>query len=291
MDPVLLPRLFDVLDQLVEKPAPVSRESMSIKKPLTKKRFTRIGRVLESLQVARINGESLIPEVDLDTLVAYWEAANLEEINTFLRRYRPYETFLHFLKAKESIYLPPCTAPEERQQMGRQLRRDNTRLTFVAIDTFKWWGLAVGQVYLSHIGDRKTYWGAEKPSLDIFEKSIHTHYRKIRPPDGFANVGQLADFVCRELKISFIRFEELFIQLCLQRRGYMTSTSLLRPPTTKSSVQTLLSRSQAKRTKPPIEWIKKRFMEDGVLINGRSVKMVKLEPSKLSNINYQEVHQ
>ena len=278
MDPVLLPRLFDILDQLAEKSAPVTRKNLSIKKPLTKKRFTRIGRVLESLQVARINGESLVPDVDLDTLVAYWEDANLEAINTFFRRYQPYEIFLHFLKEKESIYVPPCTAPEERQQMGMQLRRENTGLTFVAIDTFKWWGLVVGQVYLSHIGDRKIYWGAEKPSLDIFEKSVHSHYKEIQPLDGFANIGRLADLVCRDLKISFIRFEELFIQLCLQRRGYMTSTSLARPPSSKSSVQTLLSRSHAKRNEKQNGWIKKRFMEDGILINGRSVKMVKFKP-------------
>lgn len=278
MDPVLLPRLLDILDQLAEKSAPVTRESLSVKKPLTKKRFTRIGRVLESLQVARIDDESLVPDVDLDTLVAYWEDANLEKINTFFRRYQSYETFLDFLKIKESIYIPPCTASEERQQMGMQLRRDNTGLTFVAIDTFKWWGLAVGQVYLSHIGNRKIYWGAEKPSLDIFEKSVHSHYKEIQPLDGFANIGRLADLVCRELKISFIRFEKLFIQLCLQRRGYMTSTSLVRTPSSKSPVQTLLSRSEAKRNGKQNGWIKKHFMEDGILINGQSVKMVKFQP-------------
>ena len=283
MDPVLLPRLFDVLDQLAEKSAPVPRKSLSIKKPLTKKRFTRIGRVLESLQVARIDGESLVPAADLDTLVAYWEDANLEEINTFFRRYQPYDFFLNFLKTKESIYVPPCTVPEVRQQIGKQLRQDKTGLTFVAIDTFKWWGLVVGQVYLSHIGDRKIYWGAEKPNLDIFEKSVHSHYKEIQPLDGFANIGQLADLVCRELKISFIRFEELFIQLCLQRRGYMTSTSLARTPSSKSPVQTLLPRSQAKRNGKQNEWVKKRFMEDGILINERSVKMVKLEPSMITN--------
>ncbi len=283
MDPVLLPRLFDVLDQLAEKSAPVSRKSLSIKKPLTKKRFTRIGRVLESIQVARINGELLVPDVDLDTLVTYWEDANLEKINTFFCRYESYKTFLDFLKVKESIYIPPCKAPEERQHMGRELRRDNTGLTFVAIDTFKWWGLAVGQVYLSHIGDRKIYWGAEKPSLDIFEKSVRSHYKEIQPLDGFANIGRLADLVCRELKISFIRFEELFIQLCLQRRGYMTSTSLARTPSSKSPVQTLLPRSQAKRTGTQNKWVKKRFMEDGILINGRSVKMVKLKPFMTTN--------
>ena len=111
--------------------------------------------------------------------------------------------------------------------MGKRLREDKIGLTFVAIDTFKWWGMAVGQVYLSHIGDRNIYWGSEKPDIDIFEKSVLFHYKKIRPLDGFVNVGQLADRVCRELKIAFIRFEEIFVQLCLQRRGYMTATSLL----------------------------------------------------------------
>lgn len=283
MDPVLLPRLFDVLDQLVEKSGPVTKENLNLEKPMSKKRFIRIGRVLESFRVARVDGESLAPDVDMDMLVAYWEDANLEGINTIFCRYTDYKTFLDYLKTKESIYVPPCTAPEERQQMGIQLRQDKTGLTFVAIDTFKWWGLVVGQVYLSHIGDRKIYWGAEKPNLDIFEKSVHSHYKEIQPLDGFANIGQLADLVCRDLKISFIRFEELFIQLCLQRRGYMTSTSLVRTPTNKSPVQTLLSRSQAKRNEKQSEWVKKRFMEDGISINGQSVKMVKLEPSMITN--------
>lgn len=277
MDPVLLPRLFDVLDQLAEKSEPVTREKLNLKKPLTKKRFIRIGRVLESFRVARINGELLVPDVDINTLVAYWENADLEGMNTIFRRYTSYEIFLNFLKTKESIYVPPCAAPEQRHQMGIRLRQNNIDLTFVAIDTFKWWGLAVGQVYLSHIGDRKIYWGAEKPDLDIFERSIQAHYKKIQPLDGFVNIGRLADLVCRELKISFIRFEELFTQLCLQRRGYMTSTSLVRIPSSKSPVQILLPRSQAKQNGNQNGWIKKRFMEDGILINGQSVKMVKFQ--------------
>ena len=272
-----------MLDLLEKKTVPVTRETLSIIRPLTKKRFTRIGRVLESLQLAQLNGESLVPDVDLNEFVEYWENANLEEINTFFRRYRSYDNFLSYLKSKESIYIPPCSAPEERKQMGIQLRRDDTELTFVAIDTFKWWGLVVGQVYFSHIGDRKLYWGAEKPNLDIFEKCVQTHYRKIRPIDGFANIGRIADLVCRELKISFIRFEELFKQLCLQRRGYMTSTSLVRTPSSKSTVQTLLSRSQAKRNGKQNGWIKKRFMEDGILINGRSVKMVKCDAAMITD--------
>ena len=281
MDPILPPMLFNVLDLLATKSAPVMIGDLNIKQRMTKRRFAEIGRVLEGFRVAHRDGESLIPDADLKMFVAYWEGANLEGINAFFRRYSPYDTFLRFLKIEKCIHVPPRTDTNARHQMGKQLRKNKIGLTFVAIDTFKWWGMAVGQVYLSHIGNRDIYWGGEKPDIDIFEKSVQSHYKEVRPLDGFANVGQLADRVCRELKIAFIRFEKLFIQLCLQRRGYITSTSLVRTPSNKSLVQTLLSRSQAKRTGTPIQWTNKRFMEDGVSINGRSVKMIKVQPVKI----------
>ena len=290
MDPVLLPALFDVLDLLATKSVPVTIGDLNIKRHLTKKHFAEIGRVLEGFRVAHRDGESFVPCADLKTLVTYWEAANLEGINAFFRRYPPYDTFLRFLRTEKCIHVPPRTDTNARHQMGKQLRKNKIGLTFVAIDTFKWWGMAVGQVYLSHIGNRDIYWGSEKPDIDIFEKSVQSHYKEVRPLDGFANVGQLADRVCRELKIAFIRFEKLFIQLCLQRRGYITSTSLVRTPSNKLLVQTLLSRSQAKRTRGPIEWTDKRFMEDGVFINGRSVKMVKFQPAQVLDCQ-QEVAQ
>lgn len=278
MDPVLPQTLFDVLDLLVTKFVPVTIGDMNIKQHVTKKRFAEIGRVLEGIRVAHRDRESFVPDTDLKTFAVYWEAANLEGINAFFRRYPPYDTFLRFLKMEKCICVPPRTDTDARRQMGRRLREDKIGLTFVAIDTFKWWGMAVGKVYLSHIGNRNIYWGGEKPDIDAFEKSVQSHYEGVRPPDGFANVGQLADGVCRELKIAFIQFEELFIQLCLQRHGYMTATSLVRAPSNKTLVQTLLSRTQAKQNRGPVEWTDKRFMEDGVFVNGRSVKMVKFQP-------------
>ena len=282
MDPVLPSTLFDVLDLLATKSVPVTIDDLNVKQRVTKRRFAEIGRVLESFRVAHRDGEALVPCADLKTFVEYWEDVNLEGINTFFSRYLPYDTFLRFLRTEKCICIPYKTDTEARRQMGEQLRGDKIGLTFVAIDTFKWWGMVVGQVYISHIGDGNIYWGGQKPDIDTFERSFHSHYREIRPMDGFANVGHLADRVCRELQIPFIRFEELFIQLCLQRRDYMTSTSLVRTPSSKSSVQTLLSRSQAKRTGYPIEWINKRLMEDGIFINGRSVKMVKLKSTAVS---------
>ena len=273
--------MFDVLDQLATKSVPLTIRELngsSVRRSVTKRRFAEIGRVFEGFRVAHRAGESLVPGADLKTFVACWEAADFDGINVFFRRYLPYDAFLRYLRTQGCIYVPHRTDTDGRRQMGSQLREDKIRLTFVAIDTFKWWGMAVGQVYFSHIGDGNIYWGGEKPNIDTFEQSVQSNYEEIRPLDGYANVGQLADRVCRELKIPFIRFEELFKHLCLQRRGYMTATSLIRTPSSKSPVQTLLSRSLAKRNGYPIEWTHKRFMEDGVFMNGRSVKMVKFQP-------------
>ena len=237
--------------------------------------------MLEGFRVAYRNGKSLIGNDELVMFVAYWENGDLDGINTFFRRYPPYDRFLSLLEAKNCIDVPPRTEQGTRHEIGLRLRQDKVGLTFVAVDTFKWWGMAVGQVYLSHIGDRNIYWGGEKPDVDAFGRCVQSNYKKIRPLDGFVNVGKLADQVCREMKISFMRFEELFKRLCLNHTGFITATSLVRTPTSKSTVQTLLPRSRAKQNGYPIDWTDKRFMEDGVIMNGRSIKMVKFQPAKV----------
>ena len=289
MDPVLLPTLFDVLDLLASRAypreagsSPVTLDDLNVKRRVTKKRFSEIGRVLEGFRVVHRDGDSLVPDADLKGFVACWETADLDCINAFFRRYLPYDKFLRFIKTERYIALPSRMDKAARKKIGAEFYK-KAELTFVAIDTFKWWGLAVGEIYVSHIGDQNIYWGGEKPSFDTFEESLRSHYAKIRPLDGFANVGKLADGVCRELNIAFIEFEHLFIQLCRKRHGhYRLSTSLARKPTSKSPVQTLLPRSFAKRLVDnfrhgkPVGWTDKRFMEDGVFIGGRSVKLVKI---------------
>ncbi len=291
MDPVQLPRLLDVLDLLASKSGPVTLDDLNIKQQVTPKRFAEIGRVLEGLCVARRDGFSLVPEANLKRFVECWETRDLECMNMIFRRYQPYDKFLYFLRNEGCIYLPSKKDQEARHRSGSELKAKNGP-TFVAVDTFKWWGMAVGQIYLSHIGDGNVYWGGENPTSTVFAESILRHYLQIKPLDGFANVGQLADQICRELKIAFIKFEELFRQLCLQHPDrYLTATSLARHPTGKSPVQTILPRSQARqiadslRPGKSIEWTDKRLMEDGIFIGRRSVKLVKIQ-QRLPNERY-----
>ena len=282
MDPILPPTLFDILDLLASRPGPITLNTLNKERRVTKKRFAEIGRVLEAFRVAYREQESLLPAADLKTFIAHWEVADLNGVNDFFQRYQPYKAFLNFLKTEEYIYVPPKNDVEARHKLSIQLKKNQTGLNIVAIDTFKWWGLIVAQVYyVLSAGGQDIRWAGEKPDLDTFEESLFRCYMEIRPLDGFTNIGKLADQVCRELHIVFIEFERLFIQLCQKRHGhYRLSTSLVRPSTSESLVQTLLPRSVAKKLDlqqgQDTEWTEKRLMEDGIIIGGRSVKMIKI---------------
>ncbi len=224
MDPVQLPRMLDVIDLMADRGA-VELGDLSTGRPITLGRFSEIGRVLEGMRIAHREEGKLIPDPDLNKFVEFWEEANLEQINAFFCRYQSYELFLRFIKTEKSIPLPPKKDVQARRKVGEELRVKKGP-TFVAVDTFRWWGMAVGQVYMSHIGDSNVYWGGGRPTLDIFERCLLQFYNQTRPADGFANIGRLADSVCRKLNISFIWFEKLFEQLCLQKPNcYLTSTS------------------------------------------------------------------
>ncbi len=277
MDPVVPATLFSVLDRLATRMGPVRIADLESTRRFSNRRFAEIGRVIEGLGLAQRVGQTLVPTGALGPFVSYWEQGDLDGISGFFQRYVPYDAFRGYLQAERCIALPRKGERGARRRMGKELRSGGTGLTFVAIDTFKWWGMAVGEVYLSPFGEREIYWGGERPALDEFEAILQVEYAEIRPLDGFANVGRLADRVCRQLCISFPCFERLFLGLW-QRRRFATGTSLQRGHRGRGAIQILRPRSEAKRRGLPVEWTAKRFVEDGLVIHGRSVKVVKLRP-------------
>ncbi len=285
MDPVLLTPLFDTIDLLATKQTAITLRDLNIKRKTSIKRFGEIGRILESFKVAHRDGLVLIPDNDLDIFVSKWELGDLNFLERVFENYKPYTDFMRFLQLHHFIRIPTSRDKDLRKSASTELQSKGANFTFVAADTFKWWGLGTGHIYISHIGDGNTYWGGAEIELASFEQILIGEYTSIRPPDGYVNIGRLADHVCRILNISFIRYEQLFAQLCiLFPKRYITSTSLVRNPSTKSPVQTILPRSRAKQLAEIrdkggiIEWTDKRYLEDGILIgnNNRRIKMVNI---------------
>lgn len=282
MDPVQLPKLLDVADRLVSRSGPLTIDDLDAIQGISKRRFAEIARVLEGIGIAMRDGFSLEATRGMQDFVRCWEAADLECINRFFTLYAPYRRFLNFLEQERLVRIPPRNDSIARKALGVELR-NKAKLTFVAVDTFKWWGMAVGKVYISQLESGDIYWGGENPTLEQFEESVIRHYFDIRRLDSFVKVGQLADRVCRELRIAFIRFEGLLKELCLQQPDrFLTSTSLARQPSGRFLVQTILPRAEARQRNEDlqpgrrIEWTEKRYVDDGIFIGGRSVKMIRV---------------
>jgi hypothetical protein len=283
LDPVLLPTLFDVLDIMVGRSSPTTLRDLNLYRPISPRRLSEIGRVLDAFGVAHRKGLALTPGARLPRFVECWEGADLGCLNGFFRLYEPYDRFVRLLRHERKIEIPARGDSEAKRRLGAQLKA-KAALTFVAIDTFKWWGLGVGHLYISYLGDSNLYWGGNDPASDVFEESLIRLYSVIKPADGFVNVGFLADRVCRELNVSFIRFEKLLVALCREKPDkYVTSTSLAREPSSRCTVQTILPRSRAKQSSlqgtpgGAVVWTERRLVEDGVSVGGKSVKMVRIE--------------
>src|SRR5437868_4808079 len=124
---------------MIVRSAPITFEDLNVKRHVTQKRFAELGRVVEGIGVGHRDLFSLVPDPDLERFAVCWEKADLDCINGFLCHYRPYERFSCFLEAERFIRVPARADTEARHRSGDELK-DKAGLTFVAVDTFKWWG-------------------------------------------------------------------------------------------------------------------------------------------------------
>ena len=241
---------------------------------------------------------------DYDKFMQAWNSGNyLLPMNEGLTNYPPYERFLKCLKEKQEIKIPPRQDKESRRNLGRDLK-DNYDITFVAFDTFQTWAVSVGHAYRSPFKPI-LYWGgewdAENPSLECFKAVCKESYNRADKTSGYANLGRLAHYVCQKLQISFQAFELKMNQFVETFPGVIT----LAPATIRREVsgsfqitsirprKEILSERlsgklrgekrpeklhRRKRWEPL--WIEYRYLEDGMRVNGKLVKLVRWEGAK-----------
>ena len=224
-----------------------------------------------------------------------WNSGDhLLSMNQGLTNYPPYARFLNCLMHEKSIKIPQRQNKESRRNLGRDLK-EKYDITFVAFDTFRTWAVSVGHAYRSPF-EEILYWGgdwnAEYPSLDCFKLVCRESYSQTNKTSGYANLGHLAHLVCKKLSISFQAFEMKINQFIEAFPGEIK----LAPATIRCEVsghfqiisirprkEILRERFSAKLQgieTPRPQWIEHRYLEDGMRVNRKLVKLIQWEASK-----------
>lgn len=224
-----------------------------------------------------------------------WNSGDyLLPMNQGLRNYPPYARFLDCLKQEEEIQIPQRQNKESRRNLGRYLK-EKYDITFVAFDTFRTWAVSVGHAYRSPF-EGILYWGgdwnAEYPSLDCFKVACRESYSQTNKTSGYANLGHLAHLVCKKLSISFQAFEMKINQFIEAFPGEIK----LAPATIRCEVSghfqiiSIRPRKEILRQRfsdklqgietPRPQWLEHRYLEDGMRVNRKLVKLIRWEVSK-----------
>lgn len=233
-----------------------------------------------------------------------WNSGDyLLPMNQGLANYPPYADFLKCLKNEQKIKIPKRQDKASRSNLGRELK-DKYGLTFVAFDIFQIWAVSLGHAYRSPF-DAILYWGGEwdavQPSLEHFKTVCCAHYSRAEKTSGYANLGHLAHHVCQELRISFQAFEmkikqfiEMFpgeitlapatIRREILGRSQITSIRPRKEVLSERFSAELLGKKQSEtphgKNRRKLEWIEHRYLEDGMRVNGKLVKLVRWEVLK-----------
>lgn len=232
---------------------------------------------------------------DYDKFIDAWNSGNhLLPMNQGLTNYPPYARFLKCLKYEQEIEIPQRQNKKARRELGSNLK-EKYNITFVAFDTFQTWAVSVGHAYRSPF-EAILYWGGEwdveQPSLKHFKTVCRESYSRADKTSGYANLGRLAHFVCQKLRISFQAFEMKMKQFVETFPGEITlaPATLRREISGRSQITSIRPRKEILSERlsakllgtksPQSRWIEHRYLEDGVRVNGKLVKLIRWEVVK-----------
>lgn len=309
MDPITINKLLSVADAIethrVESQLSLNAfhriiESQGNIKHLTR-RVRDILRVFETsnwLVQSEQNRDMLCLTEDFHNFIRAWNSGDyLLPMNQGLKNYPPYARFLHCLESEKKIEFPQRQDKEGRMSLGHRLKQ-RYNITFVAFDTFWTWAVSVGHAYRSPF-EEILYWGGEwdekRPSLERFKTVCRESYCQTEKTSCYANLGILAHIVCKELSISFQAFEmkmnefvktyprEIRLAPATIRRevsGNLQITSARpRKEILKERLSAKLQGIKSSKPQKP-QWLEHRYLEDGMRVNGKLVKLIRWEAAK-----------
>ena len=306
MDPITVNKLLSVADGIEARhddsrlPLDVFQEIVvgqnQIKHPARRARdILRVFDTSRWMTRSTQNRDTLHLTENFHEFIRAWNSGDyLLPMNQALTNYPPYARFLECLEREEAIEIPQRQDKESRRNLGRDLK-EKYDITFVAFDTFRTWAEALGHAYRSPFEEIVYWsgnWSAERPSLDYFKTICRRGYEHTDQTTGYANLGRLAHLVCQELRISFQAFEMKLNQFVETFPGEIK----LAPATIRREVSghfrltSIRPRSEILRERlaaklsgtgaPRAQWLEYRYLEDGIRLNGKLVKLIRWEASE-----------
>jgi hypothetical protein len=302
LDPITLGKLLSVADAMEEcredNQLTSSAFSQIIAEQTRAKDLTRreqdILRILSAMGWIVSEGTGTLCLTQRFTeFISAWNEGELLRINQGLADYPPYASFLVCLREEKVIRIPKRDDKEAKKELGSRLKKEYN-ITFVAFNTFRTWAVAVGQAYLSPF-EESLYWGGNwancLPSIETFRAACWESYREAEKTSGYTNIGRLADTVCRRLYISCQAFEMKMKLLLETEPGLVKlARATIREPSREFQITTVRPRSETlkerlaarlrgvERPSKP-QWFERRYLEDGIRINGQLLKLIRWEVS------------
>lgn len=305
MDPITINKLLSVADS-IETQRTESQLSLDtfykivesqgqIKHPVRRGRdILRVFEASRWITRSQQNQDILCLTENFHNFIRAWNSGDhLLPMNQGLKNYPPYSRFLNCLEHEREIEIPQRQNKEARRNLGHRLKQ-KYNITFVAFDTFWRWAVSVGHAYRSPF-EEVIYWGGEwdekRSLLERFKTVCRESYCQTEKTSGYANLGILAHTVCKELSISFQAFEmkmnefvktypsEISLAPATIRRevsGHLQITSIR--PRKEILKERLSAKLQGKVSYP--EWLEHRYLEDGMRVNGKLVKLIRWEAAK-----------
>jgi hypothetical protein len=301
MDPITLKKLLSIVDALEQRREDDQIDASTFARVVAeqtqakhkKRRERDIRRILEASGWVEPEAERLHLTQHYFDFISAWNEGDLIQLNNRLADYPPYRRFLICLQQEGVLPVPARDDKETKSRLGRRLKKQHN-LTFVAFNTFRRWAVAVGQAYLSPF-EGSIYWGGNwsknSPLLETFRARCREAYLEAEKTSGYASIGRLVDTVCRAMHISFQAFEiKMNGLLKEQPRLVKLARATIRQPSSGHEITTVRPRSEVLRGRLAAklldesfsaqpQWLERRYLEDGIRLNGKLVKLIRWEES------------
>lgn len=261
--PVSRDRLLDAVEVLANR-GEATLDRLGAYLNTSQRRAREIASLLEGLGLVERVDHGLQPTRAMQRFAESWERGNLRALNAVLRQSSPaYDAFLQVVEECGPLRGAAGLSPEQQEYEVISSRG----FSLTAYDTLSRLAVGLGAV---HRSGGKLYYALNDPTWQEFDEAVLRGYEASRVADGYADMGEIADSVCRTLGMSLVEFETRFAGFWSRHSDSLYSSSSALQTARGDQIVTLGKRGDSPR-------FDRRYLSDGVNVKGSNIKALRVE--------------